>query len=211
MKIISFDLDGTLTTPEFVDSVWRIGVPERFASKHNLSFQEAQEHILREYDRMGDHDLQWYDLPFWLDRLKLDGKAEELLTAFSHTVDLYTDAAPTLAFLKQHYVLIIVSNATRMFLDMEVKLTGLSRYFDHIISATSDLGMVKRDTALYLSVCDRLHILPQDITHVGDHREFDFETPKKIGIESYFLDRSAGETGTHVIHNLTALLEIFNG
>ncbi|MCX5895597.1 MAG: HAD family hydrolase, partial [Proteobacteria bacterium] len=67
MKLISFDLDGTLTTPEFVDSVWRVGIPRLYADKNSISFAEAERIISHAYDVMGDDDLKWYDLPFWID------------------------------------------------------------------------------------------------------------------------------------------------
>ena len=53
MKLISFDLDGTLTTPEFVDAVWRVGIPTQYAKQQNISFEKAQEAIFHLYETMG--------------------------------------------------------------------------------------------------------------------------------------------------------------
>ena len=51
-----------------------------------------------------------------------------------------------------------------------------------------------------------MNVSPAEIIHVGDHREFDFEAPQRIGIRSYFLDRTKKETGPQVIHSLEELL-----
>jgi putative hydrolase of the HAD superfamily len=75
-----------------------------------------------------------------------------------------------------------------------------------IFSATSDFGRVKREEDIYRMVCERINVSTAEIIHVGDHREFDFEAPQRIGIRSYFLDRTKKEIGPRVIHRLEELL-----
>ena len=205
MKLISFDLDGTLTTPEFVDSVWRVGIPRLYADKNSISIAEAERIISHAYDVMGDDDLKWYDLPFWIDYLKLEVSAEQLISQFKGMIALFPDALPTLSFLKEQHPLIIISNANRMFLDLEVETTGIGVFFQRIFSATSDFGRVKREEEIYQRVSNLMGVSPSEILHVGDHREFDCEAPQRIGIRAYYLDRSKKETGTHVIHSLEEL------
>lgn len=210
MKLISFDLDGTLTTPEFVDAVWRIGIPQQYAEQQAISLEKAQEAIFRRYDTMGDNELNWYDLPFWIQYLKLDVSPEQLLSQSQHLIALFPDVLPALSFLHECYELIIISNANRMFLDREVSVTGIGRFFKKIYSATSDFGRVKRDEEIYQKVCDIIGVSIADIIHVGDHREFDCETPRRIGMQSYFLDRSRHETGPHVVHGLDEFIKIIS-
>jgi putative hydrolase of the HAD superfamily len=69
---------------------------------------------------------------------------------------------------------------------------------------------VKREEDIYQRVSDLMGVLPFDIVHVGDHREFDFEAPQRIGMQSYFLDRSKKESGSQVIHGLDELKEIIS-
>jgi HAD superfamily hydrolase (TIGR01549 family) len=201
-KIISFDLDGTLTTPKFVDSVWRVGVPQLHAEKHGISFEEAQHSIFHKYNEMGDDDLKWYDLPFWIEYLNLEVSPHQLLSQYQHLIALFPDVLPALSFFQECYDLIIISNANRMFLDLEVSVTGIGRFFKKIFSATSDFGRVKREEEIYQKVCDVMGVAPSDIIHVGDHREFDFESPQRIGMHTYFLDRSKNQTSPQVIHGL---------
>ena len=65
-------------------------------------------------------------------------------------------------------------------------MTGIEKYFKKIFSATSDFGRVKREEDIYRMVCERMNVTPAEIIHIGDHREFDFEAPQRIGIRSYF-------------------------
>lgn len=206
IKVISFDLDGTLTTPEFVDAVWRNGVPKQYAQKHGVRLAEARELVAHLYDCMGDDELNWYDLPFWVKYLKLDIHSEQLIAEYENLIALFPDVTTTLSSLQQRHDLIIISNANRMFLDREVAVTGIEKYFKKIFSATSDFGRVKREEDIYRMVCERINVSTAEIIHVGDHREFDFEAPQRIGIRSYFLDRTKKETGLQVIHSLEELL-----
>jgi putative hydrolase of the HAD superfamily len=47
-----------------------------------------------------------------------------------------------------------------------------------------------------------MNISPQEMIHVGDHKEFDFHSPQKLGITSYYLDRKKNTTGQHVVFDL---------
>ena len=38
-------------------------------------------------------------------------------------------------------------------------------------------------------ICQILNILPIEIVHIGDHKEYDFIVPKKIGINAFYLNR----------------------
>jgi putative hydrolase of the HAD superfamily len=210
MKIISFDLDGTLTTPEFVDAVWKVGIPTQYAKQHSVSLEKAQQTIFQLYDTMGDNELNWYDLPFWIESLKLDVSSEQLLSQSQNLIALFPDVLPALSFLHECYDLIIISNANRMFLDLEVSVTGIGRFFKKIFSATSDFGRVKREEEIYQKVCDVTGVSISDIIHMGDHREFDFEAPQRIGMQAYFLDRSRHETGPYIVHGLDEFIKIIS-
>ncbi|MFH1013827.1 MAG: hypothetical protein V1769_04900, partial [Thermoplasmatota archaeon] len=43
---------------------------------------------------------------------------------------------------------------------------------------------------------------PQEIVHVGDHKEFDYLSPQKLGITAFYLDRKKTSTGPYVVHDL---------
>ena len=40
-----------------------------------------------------------------------------------------------------------------------------------------------------------LNVSPADLVHVGDHYEFDYLVPRAVGIQAFYLDRSARREG----------------
>ena len=64
IKVISFDAEGTLVTPDFSIGMWYECIPEYYGKKKGLSFDEARDAVAREYDRVGDGRLEWYDVRY---------------------------------------------------------------------------------------------------------------------------------------------------
>jgi putative hydrolase of the HAD superfamily len=101
--------------------------------------------------------------------------------------------------------MVLTSNAGREFIDVEMEVTGLGRYFERIFSATSDFREVKKTKGFYQRICQILETRPQEIVHVGDHYEFDYVVPRSLGIRAYYLDRSGGRKGEFIIPDLRDL------
>ena len=212
-KIISFDLDGTLVDAKYGDMVWNHGIPEEYSKKHGISFDEARAVVIDQYRSVGDSDLLWYEIGYWLRKFDLSVAAEDLLERYETFIKPLPGATEVVEYLKNRYILVIASNAARIFVEKELEWTELARYFSHIISATTDYRIVKKEPDFYRKLCDNLGVSQEEIIHVGDHRVFDFEVPSGLGIEAYhFADKASGFTGQSgengkVIHNLTELLD----
>ncbi|HQI00564.1 MAG TPA: HAD family hydrolase, partial [Deltaproteobacteria bacterium] len=118
---ISFDLDGTLTTNRFVDSVWLEGVPGLLARKRGIDPDRARRLCMEEYAKVGEDSILWYRLPYWLEYFDLkDATPEELVSQYTSTIELFDDVVPVLETLKaEGFTLILFSNAARVFLDAE--------------------------------------------------------------------------------------------
>jgi HAD superfamily hydrolase (TIGR01549 family) len=202
IKVISFDLDGTLVGPEFNEWVWGVGIPQLFAEKRGIPFDEAKELVEGEYRRVGDGSLEWYDIKYWFNFFQLDGNWKPLLNRFSQRIKIYPEVLKVLKDLSCHYRLIIISNAAREFIDIEVEVAELRGYFSRIFSATSDFGQVKKTAEFYGNICQLLLIGTQEMVHVGDHWEFDYLVPKGLGIQALHIDRSGNRRGDDVIRNL---------
>ena len=202
IKVISFDLDGTLVAPEFNEWVWGVGIPQRFAEKRGIPFNEAKEIVEGEYRKVGDGSLEWYDIKYWFNFFQLDGNWKPLLNRFSQRIKIYPEVLKVLKDLSSHYRLIIISNAAREFIDIEVEVAELRGYFSRIFSATSDFGQVKKTAEFYGRICQVLLIGSQEMVHVGDHWEFDYLVPKGLGIQALHIDRSGNRRGEDVIRNL---------
>ena len=193
MKVISFDADGTLIDLDFVSTFWDVEVPKLYAEKHGLDFEEAFRIVRKSYDELGDEDLRWYQPEYWFKRFGLDETPQQVIDKVKHKVRIFPDAMETVERLHQKYNLIIVSNAPREFLNLGIKDIG--HYFSRIYSCTSDFGMVRKKPEVYHRICEELSVRPEQVIHVGDHYKFDYEIPRSIGIEAYFLDRNNGSDG----------------
>ena len=204
-RIISFDMDGTLIASEFTDWVWGHGIPTLYAEKMGLPFERAKEAVEKEYRKVGEGALEWYDIKYWFHFFQLGLDWKTLMERYVDKISVYPDAGPVLNRLKEKFVLVLTSNAGREFIDVEMKATGLSGYFSQIFSATSDFGRVKKTADFYRHICQILGTSPEEIVHVGDHYEFDYLVPQTIGIQAFYLDRSAQQKGDSIVWDLGEL------
>lgn len=202
VKVFSFDFDGTLVSTEFIDRVWLKGIPEAYAEKEGLSFEQAYEFVKSEYDKIGQHRIEWYKIDYWLQKFGLAIPYEELFKRYESEIRIYEEVEDVLSVLKERgYELIISSNASREFIDFQIK--PIKKYFSAVFSATSDFGEVKKTNGFFARLCDILGVVPEAVVHTGDHHVFDFLNPRKIGITAYYLDRArarakAKEVGVNV-------------
>jgi HAD superfamily hydrolase (TIGR01493 family) len=204
-KVISFDLDGTLVHGRFGDMVWHQGIPEHYAQQYGVTLEEAQKLVLKEYEAIGDSNLLWYDVDWWIRKFGLPVSSETLLDTYSSHIEVIPYAIDVLKALRERYRLVIASNAGRIFVEKELKHAGFGDYFEHVISATSDLGMVKKEERFYRTLCATLAVAPSELAHVGDHHVFDYEVPLSLGIESYHFTPSNENNGSS-INDLRELL-----
>ena len=201
-KIISFDMDGTLVDPEFTDWVWGHGVPTLYAEKVGLPFAEAKALVVKEYLKVGEGAVEWYDIKYWLKFFQLEASWKVLLERYKDKINIYPDVNHLLDRLSDKFALVLTSNAGREFIDVEMEATGLKKYFDRIFSATSDFKKVKKTADFYQQICQILGVKPQEIVHVGDHHEFDYLVPRSLGIHAFFLDRSSEQKGDFTLSDL---------
>jgi FMN phosphatase YigB (HAD superfamily) len=204
-KYISFDMDGTLIDPEFTDWVWGHGIPTLYAGKKGISFEESKAFVEGEYRKVGEEAIEWYDIKYWFQFFQLEMDWKILMERYIDKINVYPDVNHILARLKDRFSLILTSNAGREFIDIELKATGLGMYFDRIFSATSDFGEVKKTIGFYHRICQILGARPLEVVHVGDHYDFDYLIPQKLGIRAFYLDRSGGRRGDFVIRDLRDL------
>jgi putative hydrolase of the HAD superfamily len=204
-KFISFDMDGTLIDPVFTDYVWGQGIPALYAEKMGMTFEAAKAFIEREYQKVGEGAIEWYDIQYWFRFFQLKQSWKALMRQFVDKIHVYPDVDHLLERLKDRFPLILTTNAGRDFIEVEMEATGLGRYFDRIFSATSDFGEVKKTIGVYARICQTLGTSPHEIVHVGDHYEFDYLVPRRLGIDAFYLDRLDKQKGEFVIKDLREL------
>lgn len=199
IKVVSFDLEGTLVTPDFSQAVWHEGIPTLYARRHGISPEESRAFITKAYDQIGDQQREWYDIKYWFQRFQL-GDYRALLEAYQPKAACYPEVVQTLASLSQRYPLIIASGSAREFLPY--LLARIEGYFTRVFSSISDYGQLKTP-AFYLEVCQELAVSPSEMVHLGDSLRFDVRAPREAGSNAFHLDRTRSDRNGQSLASLT--------
>ncbi len=205
LKVLSFDMDGTLVIKNFADAVWFEGIPKLCSERWKVSFEEALERVKRAYDEVGPERIEWYKPQYWFDRFGLSGSWSGLLERYRHLARPYPEVPSVLPVLGQRYRLVVVSAAAREFVELGIKGSGLDGFFERTFSAVSDFGVVGKRPELFARVCVELGVRPSELLHVGDHRIHDFEIPRRARAHALLLDREAESPGRWTIRSLAEL------
>ncbi len=209
IRVISLDMDGTLVNSRFVDKVWMEGMPMLYAEKTGLDFPVAKSYVVGEYTKIGSDRLEWYDLMYWIERFGLKVGKDDLLQMYEDEIETYPEVQEVLDLLAENYELVVTSNAAREFIDIE--LEGLSDYFSETFSATSDFREVKKSPLIYGTVCAHMDAKPFEVLHIGDHYNYDYESPLEAGLDALFLDRKGERSGREVVGDLREAVVLIDG
>lgn len=200
IKVVSFDADGTLVDSRFMNLFWNQGIPELYAKKNGLSFDEAKKEVEEMYLSVGERDIRWYLPEYWFSLLGLDERFEDVLRSFEKELRVYPEARDVLENLKNDFRLIVISNAPREILDFELRRIG--NYFEHSFSSTTDFRQVRKTAEVYREILGKLGVKSEEVVHVGDHWDFDYIAPREAGIRTYYLDRFGKKKGEDVVDDL---------
>lgn len=199
IRVVSFDAEGTLVTTDFSYSIWYEAIPRKYAERYGVDLATARNIIEEEYRKVGDQRLEWYDVRYWFGRFGL-GSPEQVLADYRHRVSYYPEVRDVLTELGQRYTLVVASGSMREFL--RHLLEGIEPYFYRVFSSLSDYRRLKTPE-FYKEMCTEIGVRPGQVVHVGDNREFDFVSPRKVGMHAFHLDRSGQQEGC-----LTSLVEL---
>jgi HAD superfamily hydrolase (TIGR01549 family) len=201
IKIVSFDVEGTLVTTDFSYAIWFEGIPQRYAERHGLTIEQAKNIVRTEYEKIGDQRPEWYDIKYWFTKFDL-GNHEPSMEQYHHKVGYYPEVMETLTSFSKNYKLIATSGSAREFLSH--LLRDIEPHFYRVFSSTSDQKQPKTQ-AFYLKICQDLKVMPGQILHVGDNWQFDYVSARDIGINAVFLDRNGTGNFQDSINNLKGL------
>ena len=204
-KIVSFDVDGTLVDAQFNDLVWLEEIPRLYAEKERLSFKEAYGFVLREYEKVGEKDLRWYDMNHWLRHFGVRKSYAEILRQYAQRIKVYPEVERTLSALHNKFPMIVITLMPREFL--EFKLEKLGDYFFKTFSTISDFKSVKTEQ-VYREICKRLNIAEHELLHIGDSWEADYVAPTEAGVKALCVDRDGKRNGCGLIKGLDEILTI---
>ncbi len=186
IKIISFDAEGTLVTPDFSQCVWHEAIPTYYAQNRGIELDQAKRIIIEEYEKVGDHRLEWYDVRYWFSYLGL-GAPEPVIQSCLSKLSYYPEVTEVLSSLNGRYKLVVAS-ATPLEL-LHYLLRDVSPYFVRVFSSLTHYHQLKSPD-FYLGICKTMNVEPGQVVHVGDSWKFDFLIPQQVGLNAFHLDRS---------------------
>ena len=201
VKVVSFDAEGTLVTPDFSYAVWFEAIPECYAERNGIDLELAKKTVEEEYRKVGDQRLEWYDIRYWFDKLDL-GAPDSVMHRCKSKVRYYPEVVEVLATLSGRYKLIVASGSTRDFL--RHLLQDIEPYFTQVFSSLTDYKQLKT-SEFYLKICNTMGVGPSQVIHVGDNWQFDFIAPKEAGIKAFYLDRKRQNNHQNSVASLLQL------
>lgn len=186
IELVSFDAEGTLVTPDFSEAIWHEAIPALYAQRKGLDIAQAKKCITDEYNKIGVHRLEWYDIEYWFNCLDL-GPSEPVIQSCLNKIAHYPEVIEILPSLAGEYRLIVASGTPLKLLDY--LLRDIKHYFVRIFSSISDYRQVKTPD-FYLKLCKEMSVKPGQVIHVGDSWQFDFLNAQQAGINALHIDRS---------------------
>jgi 5'-nucleotidase len=137
---VLLDMDGTLLDRHFDNFFFEEALPRRYATRHQLSFEEARDRLMGMY-RSVEGELAWTDLHYWSERAGIDVIA--MHQELSHMIGFLPGAESFLRYLRQLGKRVtIITNAHGSGVAVKAAKTGLDRLVDRIVNAF-EVGYLK--------------------------------------------------------------------
>lgn len=169
---VLLDMDGTLLDRHFDDHFWLEHVPARWAERNKTDLEYARTHLYALF-RSQENTLNWTDLDYWSDRLKMD--IPLLKKEVEHLIAVHPFVIEFLLFLRHHGKSVwLVTNAHSKTLDLKMRKTLIGPYFDGIISA-HQVGLPKEDGRFWGALQQFIPYRP-DRTMLGEDSETNLGT-----------------------------------
>jgi putative hydrolase of the HAD superfamily len=194
-----FDVDFTLAKPgpllgpegyRQVGERFRLALdPERYADARAAALVDLEHHPELEHD-----EEVWVRFTEDIIRgMGGDGPsvrqiAEEITRGWerSENFELYEDALPTLALLREHGIKVgLVSNTSR---DLDAFIRHFQLDVDAWLSSGSH-GKVKPSPTIFQAVLDLLDVRPERTVMIGDSPLDDVDGARALGMRAFLLDR----------------------
>ena len=202
---VLLDMDGTLLDRHFDDHFWLEHVPSRWAARNGKDLNFARRHLYALF-RSQENTLNWTDLDYWSDRLKLD--IPLLKKEVEHLIAVHPFVVEFLLFLKQHRKSVwLVTNAHSKTLDLKMKKTRLGSYFDGIVSA-HQVGLPKEDQRFWPALQNFIPYTPKR-TMLGEDSETNLQTASAYAIEYLIYVGRHSSTAKTIVSQTFATIHYF--
>ena len=179
IEYVLLDMDGTLLDKYFDDYFWEHLVPEKYAEIHDITFGRAKEELMKKY-KVHEGTLNWTDLDFWSNQLKIDIPA--MKEQIKHLIEVHPHVENFLRMLgKEKKKVFLVTNAHYKSIDLKFKKTLIGKYFDAVLTSF-DAGYPKEDIKFWEVAEKRLGFDKGKTLFIDDTEEI-LKAAKKFGIK----------------------------
>lgn len=185
-KLVSFDLQGTLSDSSFSDEFWLELLPSLYAKKYQLTRTQAKVFLAQEFSSIGKYHELFYNHRLRLNSLLQTWEFPDIVRMLKNQPVLNCAVFNLIKKIPSHIPKIILSATTRDFIDFELGQT--KNYFYKTISAIDDFNIPGKPPALYRKVACLLNVKPENCFHIGDSFEMDYQNAKKAGWFSFYLN-----------------------
>ncbi len=175
---VLLDMDGTILDRHFDDHFWLEPVPQRWAEQNHTPLEQAKKQLYALF-RSQENSLNWTDLDYWSDRLKLD--IPLLKREIEHLIAVHPHVIEFLLFLKHSGKSVwLVTNAHSKTLNLKMNNTRIGHYFDGTICA-HQVGVPKEDNGFWDKLQKFICYDPAR-TLLGEDSETNLTTAQNYGI-----------------------------
>lgn len=179
IETILLDMDGTILDKYYDDFFWEVYVPQKFAEKNSMTFEEAQRTLFAMY-KAEEGTLNWTDIDFWSKRTGLDIPA--LKKEIDYLIAPHPDSEEFLEKINfSQSRVYLVTNAHNWVMELKLRKTGFYKYF-HECFTSFDIGYPKESPKFWEVLFDRTAINPEKTLFIDDTEQI-LHTAKSSGIK----------------------------
>lgn len=182
IKILSLDLQGTLSDSKFSDYFWLELLPKKYAQKFNLSIQEAKDILKQKFKEYGVYNILYYDDKYWSDYF--DFNTLEELKKFENQPQIDNKLYNLIKNI--NLPKIIISTTTNLFIEYELKEN--IKDFNKIYSCVDTFNTGGKTSEVFKKVCEELKVKPNEILHIGDNKTMDVDNAIEAGVNAIIYD-----------------------
>lgn len=181
-KIISFDLQGTISKSDFSDEFWIELLPQLYAEQQRITIDKAKVELSNRFKEYGKYDYRYYSPEYWISELQLPDTVSDLFNLLTVKPEVFPQTIEVIKDLSKQFQLIIISSTTHDFIEHELGV--FKEYFSYIFSSLEDFGIAGKPYELYLKVAEKLEVKPEEILHIGDNLEMDVDNAVNAGLKA---------------------------
>ena len=162
-------------------------LPEKYSKKFDLSVEESKQLLKEKFKQYGIYDILYYDDKYWSNYLNFN-TLDEL-----KKIDIQPKIDKELYNLISNISLpkIIISTTTNLFIEYE--LNEHINDFEKVYSCVDYFNVGGKTKEVFKKICDELHVLPNEVLHIGDSKTMDLENAKKAGVNAILYNGNIDE------------------